>query len=424
MNILNIMVHDKIVKGVIRLPASKSISNRVLIIRQLVGKEMEINNLAEADDTQLMHTLLNSVKNNKLSNTPISLQCENAGTVFRFLTALLSLTPGKWELRGSKRMTQRPVGPLVEALIKLGAKIEYLGQAGYPPLMIEGNPLKGGHITVDGSVSSQFISALIMIGPVLPGGLKLTLKNKINSLPYIQMTLGLLENFGITVIFENNEIIIPEKPYALSDVSIEPDWSSAAFWFELAAFSKTADILFPGLTRESMQGDAILPDIFKSLGLKTQLVGEGIRIEKSGIAVEKFIFNFSNNPDLALPVIVTCAGLKIKGMFTGLENLQYKETNRLSALVNELTGLGYPVEIMSNGDVKIIGEALVKKMPTSPGPVKTYSDHRMAMAFAPLAMMNGNIKIEDPEVVSKSYPGFWEDFKKITSSTINIQSEI
>ena len=432
MAVLTISVEDTSTAGTIRLPASKSLSNRALVIRHLSGKEFSMENLSDADDTNLLQELLHIIKSSNSSNEEIVLDCQNAGTVLRFLTALLSITPGNWVLTGSDRMKERPIGILVMALKKLGAQITYLQKENYPPLLISGKHLSGSSVEIDASVSSQFISALLMIAPLLPNGLILKLTGNISSEPYINMTLGLLKEFGVNFQLTGNTIEIKKQSMKPAKINVEADWSSAAFWYEIAAFSSTTDIFLKDLTKESLQGDAILPEIYKNFGVQSTIEKEGIRLTKTEKVVDSFSFDFTNYPDLAQAVIVCCAGLNIPAEFTGLESLRIKETDRLKALKTELQKLGYKIQIIQNSKLSIsvtsakeirtqnselrTPNSELKALSTNstfkiknPPFINPHNDHRMAMAFAPLALIFGSIQIENPEVVSKSYPGFWED---------------
>jgi len=430
MKIVTLTKKNTILKGEIDLPASKSISNRALIINHLFEGQLQLQNLSSADDTQLMIKLLATISNTKSSKFPAALNCENAGTIMRFLTALLAITPGNWIITGSERMKERPIGILVDTLVELGAEINYLEKERFPPLEINGKRLKGGNISIDGSISSQFISALLLIAPILENGLFLMLTNKISSQPYIEMTLRILKYFGINYTFEGNEIRIQQKDYKAKKLRVEPDWSAAAYWYEMVSLADEADIvlkdLYPkypsssltlksGLTedRYSLQGDAILPEIYKSFGVKTDFLDHGIRLTKKGKSVSEIKLDFTNYPDLAQSVIVTCAGLRINGTFTGLESLRLKETDRLKALQVELQKLGIKTGIArsSEFEVRSYNRDLIKNQKSKI--VHTYGDHRMAMACAPLAMFLEHVQIEDPDVVSKSYPNFWKDLYKV-----------
>jgi 3-phosphoshikimate 1-carboxyvinyltransferase len=419
MKTLTIGIDQKKIHGTIRLPASKSISNRALIIQFLMGREIPMQNLSTADDTLLMQSLLLNIQYHVEREKSLLLDCQNAGTVLRFLTAVLSITSGDWILMGSPRMKERPVAILVRALQQVGADIEYMETDGYPPLHIKGRPLMGGKVDIDGSVSSQYISALMMIGPLLENGLILNLKNKISSLPYINMTRELLKRFSIHTSFSGSRIEIPKQSFKSNTLIVEPDWSAAAFWYEIAALAHEAEIFLEQLRQESLQGDAILPEIYKHFGIRTEFNEAGVRLFKEGPPYSTFAFDFSNNPDLALPVIITCAGLGIKGRFTGLESLRIKESDRIAALQSELQKLGFNVELASN-DV-LLTHSTKNRRSNNPVPEKmfdiqnsihSFSDHRMAMSFAPLALVMPPFQIKNPHVVSKSYPGFWQDLSE------------
>jgi len=434
MNILTLNKKDKKLFGEISLPASKSISNRVLIINFLSKQSQIIQNLSKADDTAVMKNLLERIEEAKSTNEIVSLDCKNSGTVMRFLIAVLAQQSGKWILTGSERMKDRPIGILVESLQQLGANIRYIEKKGFPPLQIEGQKLNSKEIVIESNVSSQFITALLLIAPTLPKGLRLILKNEISSLPYIKMTLGLMKSFGIKSTFEKNIINIEKQNFQSTEITIEPDWTSAAYWYEMVALSDEADILlkdlrciYPSMLTlnselkedlSSLQGDSILVEIYKSFGVNTITDDQGIRLTKKGKCVTKFDFDFTNYPDLAQSAIVTCATLGIKGAFTGLESLRIKETDRLDALQSELQKCGFNTKIVrsSKFEVRSCIPDLTKISYSKI--VNTYQDHRMVMAFAPLAIINASIKIENPEVVSKSYPHFWEDLEKVGFETI------
>jgi 3-phosphoshikimate 1-carboxyvinyltransferase len=408
MKTITVTKTDKIVKGVLQLPFSKSLSNRLMIIRALTG-DFQILNLAEADDTLLLADLLKKIKERKKKTQILELDTGNAGTAMRFLTAYLSSQPGKWLLTGSERMKQRPIGALVDALMVLGAEIDYLGKLGYPPLLIEGKTLKGGDVNVDAGISSQFVSALIMAGPGIPGGITIIPRGEAVSKPYINMTVRLLQYFGIPVKKERNRIIIPESRYQPKEYSVEADWSSASFWYEAAALADEADITLLGLQSGSLQGDSILADIFQNFGVMTEFIEDGVRITRKKKKIDGYYFNFSDFPDIAPPVITTCAAMGIRGRFEGLKSLKIKESDRLLALVNEFKKVGITVETGDDQGDDLSLEFPPSKMKLSPTlRMDPFGDHRMAMTYAPLALKTGSITIENPDVVKKSYPQFWE----------------
>jgi 3-phosphoshikimate 1-carboxyvinyltransferase len=409
-NTITIFKNDKTLKGEISLPASKSISNRALIIKHLSAGKTKITNLSDAEDTRLMQSLLEMTDENHKSENAVVLDCQNAGTVLRFLTAYLSAKPGRWILTGSERMKQRPVGPLVNALKELGARIIFQEKEGFPPLQIDGKLFSGGMVELESSISSQFVSALIMIAPCLNGGLKILLESKVISEPYIRMTLEMLRNCGIKSEYQNQYITIGQQEFNETGLIVEPDWSSASYWFEMAAFSDHVDLTLKDLKKESLQGDSILPEIYNKFGVKTEFLNEGIRLTKTNQHCTHFDFDFSNHPDLAQEVIATCAGLNIPAKLTGLESLRIKETDRIEAMASELSKSGFNISVENESCLMI--EPSIKIQSPNFKPLLTYSDHRMAMALAPLAILSGSVQIENPGVVKKSYPGFWDDLKK------------
>ncbi len=399
----------------VALPLSKSIINRLLVINHLSEGAEYIGLSAEAEDIRILEHLLPAIIAEKRNTDSVhEINAGNAGTVMRFLSAVLSITPGKWLLTGTERMQKRPIKPLTDALQQLGAEISFAGTNGFPPAYITGNPhLKGGTVNVDTSISSQYISALMMIAPVLQDGLNIQLQGEITSGAYIRMTKSLMQKAGIQVEFNKNTIRIPQGEYQKIDFDdlSEPDWSAAAFWFEIVALSKHAEILLSGLKFNSVQGDKVLTEIYENFGVTSQFTDEGLRLTKSvnEIATE-FNYDFTECPDLAQAVIVTCAALGIKGRFAGLKTLRIKETDRIIALKNELSKLGYSNEVVGN-DILLHGEINVLQSDPENVIIKSYDDHRMAMALAPLALLRGDICIDDPEVVKKSYPGFWKDLE-------------
>jgi len=396
--------HDKTLKGSIVLPGSKSVANRALIIHALSYSPYPIENLSDSDDTRVMEQVFNSNTNH--------FDIGHAGTAMRFLTAFLSQVVGEWTLTGSDRMKQRPIGILVDALNKLGARIEYLENDGFPPLKIFGSHLKGCVLELDGSVSSQYISALLMIAPTLEGGLTLRLKNKIMSRPYIQMTLKLMERFGVQHVWKGSEIRISEQTYKALPFSVEADWSGASYWYEMAAMADEVDVELIGLHTESLQGDAIIAKWFVQLGIETTSTEKGSRLVKNDKKLPQFLnLNFIENPDVAQTFAVLCVMKQIPFHFTGLETLKIKETNRIAALQDELAKFGAQIAEPAHGELKWEGTFPLEKQVVPE--IETYHDHRMAMAFAPACQTFGPVVILDPTVVTKSYPDYWEDLKKV-----------
>lgn len=394
---------DRDTRGCIMLPASKSISNRLLIINALSGNRCRISNLSQSDDTAvLVHALQDSgpVKDIGL-----------AGTAMRFLTAYLSISPGKWILTGGSRMKERPIGKLVDTLLDIGADITYLEQSGYPPLGINGRKIEGGRCRIDSSISSQFISALLMIAPCLEKGLVIELDNKTISSSYIHMTLGLMNRLGINYHWEDNVISIAQQEYVPDAIKVEADWSAASYWYAVVCLSEGAEISLPGLDRDSLQGDSVLPRLFEAFGVKTEFTPEGIRLYRTGTVTNSFEFDFRNNPDLVQTFAVVCGLLGVPFRMEGTRTLKIKETDRIGALVTEMKKLGIHIHAEPDGGAI---EWDGNKKGTGPAEaINTYKDHRMAMAFAPAAWQLGQIEIRDPSVVNKSYPGFWKDLAAV-----------
>lgn len=390
------------VKATIQLPASKSISNRVLIIHALSGGKETLRNLSDCDDTQVMIKALTE------NNEPIDILA--AGTAMRFLTAYLSATPGTHTLTGTQRMQQRPIQILVNALRQLGAQIEYTGNEGFPPLHIYGTELTGDEITLKGNVSSQYISALLMIGPVLKHGLQLHLTGEIISRPYINLTLQLMKEFGAVATWTSDQSIrVEPRPYRSVPFTVESDWSAASYWYQIAALSPAAEIELTGLFRNSYQGDSRGAQLFAKLGVETQYTDRGVRLIKKGALPTRLDEDLVEIPDLAQTFVVTCALLDIPFRFTGLQTLKIKETDRIAALKTELAKLGYVLRDENDSILVWDGE---RCKPQETPVIKTYEDHRMAMAFAPAAIRYPHMQIAEPQVVSKSYPAYWEDLKK------------
>lgn len=397
---------DSSILGEIALPTSKSISNRALIINALSYSPYPVKNLSDCDDSVAMNRVLQSNSNR--------FDIGHAGTAMRFLTAYLSKIVGEWHLTGSERMQQRPISILVDALRKMGAQIEYTGEEGFPPLKITGTALKSGTIELDGSISSQYISALLMIAPTVPGGLTLRLKNKITSRSYIEMTLQLMRKFGIGFQWKGNDIRIDEQSYRPIPYSVEADWSGASYWYAMAALSDSCDIYLKGLNLNSMQGDAALAGWFEAyFGIRSRQDGDSVRLTKSkAVDLKKFHLDFIENPDLAQTLVVLSVMKNLSFHFTGLRTLKIKETDRIAALKNECLKLGAVLTEPAEGELSwdgIIHASLQQEEPV----ISTYDDHRMALAFAQVALAKGSVRIEDAMVVTKSYPSFYEDLGKV-----------
>lgn len=393
------------------LPASKSISNRALIIYALSGGEHVPENLSNCDDTEVII--------NALRHMPDEINIKAAGTAMRFMTAYLSVKPGTHVLTGTERMKHRPIGVLVNALKALGANIEYTAEEGYPPLRITGSTLKGGELGVPGNISSQYISALLMIGPMLSEGLTLQLTGDIISRPYIDLTLWMMREFGADAEWTSGDTItVKPKPYISREYFIENDWSGASYWYEMMALSKdpTSEIKLTGLMDGSKQGDSVTRYIFSLLGVKTifetkqEGIPQTVTLKQSGRSVPRLDYDFVNSPDLAQTFVVTCAAKNIPFRFTGLQTLKIKETDRIDAMKREMRKLGYMINDKNDNELYWDGERCEPSMELG---IDTYEDHRMALAFAPYAFATDGLIINNPNVVTKSYPLFWEDIQKV-----------
>ena len=400
------------------LPASKSISNRVLLISALCSDGCSINditNLATCDDTAV-------VKKAIADGLPYEINIGAAGTAMRFLTAFLAQRDGEEHvITGTERMKHRPIKVLVDALRNIGADIEYLEEEGFPPLKIRGKRLKGGFLEVPGNISSQYISALLIIAPTLEEGLKLRISGGISSKPYIDLTLSIMQDYGAKAKWhDNDDILIEPSGYTKRTYMVENDWSAASYWYEIAALF-TADIDFmsnndaiiiEGLQSNSRQGDTIIRYLVNLLGIQSSFkeknVITDVTLQTAITRVAKFEYNFTNVPDMAQTFVVTCCALGIPFHMTGLASLKIKETDRIEALKTELRKVGYVIEDKNDCELLWNGETCEPSFV----PIDTYDDHRMAMAFAPLAIKFGKIEINNPEVVSKSYPNYWKDLEK------------
>ena len=392
----------------VKLPASKSISNRALMMYSLSGGTTLPSNLSDCDDTTVII--------DALRHMPETIDIRAAGTAMRFMTAYLSVMQGTHVLTGTERMKHRPIGILVEALRRLGAQVAYVGEEGYPPLRITGESLVGGELDLPGNVSSQYISALLMIGPVLKKGLTLKLQGEIISRPYIDLTLWMMREFGADAEWTGVDTIeVKPQPYKAREYFIENDWSGASYWYEMVALSKDkeAEVRLSGLMDGSKQGDSSVRYIFSLLGVKTVFetkeegVPQTVTLRKSGRCVPRLEYDFVNSPDLAQTFVVACAMMGVKFHFRGLRTLKIKETDRIEALKTEMRNLGFVLHDVNDEELYWDGERCVASEDAS---IDTYEDHRMALAFAPIALVQP-VTINNPQVVTKSYPSFWEDIK-------------
>lgn len=441
----------------VNLPLSKSESNRALMIafylktQRLRDSETQrlcdfatlrlcdfkTSQLSDSDDTVLLKNLLDKTnqyiyhhKQSQLSVDccPLTLDCANAGTVFRFLmtaVASLQLTINneksfevfrfsdsqilRFLLTGNERMKQRPIDSLVDALRSLGVSIEYTERESYPPVLIRPRNIEGGRAEVNVEQSSQFASSLLLAAPLWKNGLELHLKGDISSLPYIDMTINMMKQCGIDVIRKDRDILVKPGNYNIDDIKMEPDWSAAAFWYEIAALSEYSDIFLKNLNIDSLQADSVAIKMFENLGVETILVKEGVKIRNTTFNSQPLTFNFKDCPDLFPSVIATCAGLKVNATFTGLKNLSIKESDRKKAMMTELKKINVSFEEISDDELKMIcPEVLPFFTEENPIIFNNYNDHRIAMALSILSIKIGAIEMKNTEVVSKSYPNFFE----------------
>ncbi len=393
---------SKPVDAEICLPSSKSISNRALIIRALTGENFPIANLSDCDDTRAMLAAL--------TNRGRLIDIGAAGTAMRFLTAYLAQKQNfEGLLTGSERMKQRPIRLLVEALRSLGAEVDYAEADGFPPLNIIGKCLEGGTIELKGDVSSQYVSALMMIAPTMQHGLRIKLIPPVISEPYIALTQHLMQTFGVQMQRSETLIEIPAQYYKAREFTVESDWSAASYWYEILALRSSGSYLLKGLRPDSAQGDAEVAHLFEQLGVSTAFEADGARISAHGNVTEKMIYDFVRQPDLAQTFVVTCCFLNAPFHFSGLQTLKIKETDRIAALMAELRKFGF--ELTEPNDGELSWDGVRKNTTAEIVSVATYDDHRMAMSFAPIAVQQP-VVIENYEVVSKSYPTFWNDLAK------------
>jgi 3-phosphoshikimate 1-carboxyvinyltransferase len=394
----------KIVTGTVNLPASKSIANRLLLMKAVACfTDVEIHNLSNARDTQTLLGILTNLNNNT------TIDVHDAGTVMRFLTAYVSCLEGEWIITGTERMQQRPIGALVNVLRSIGADIEYLKNENYPPLKIQGKKLRGGKIEIDGSISSQFISALLMVSPLFTESLELHIKNDLVSKPYVDMTLKLMKQWGIHYTWRESIISVDNKPYQkpVEKVFVESDWSAASYFYSILSIAKEGEITLPYLFKNSLQGDSVCVELFADLGVSTTFKNDGVVLKKTNYIKDKFEYNFLNCPDIAQTLVVCCSSKNIKADLQGLQTLSIKETDRISALKKELEKFGVGVTTSTNS-IQI--DSIFKNQSSK---IDTYKDHRMAMSFAPLALCCNAVEIENQAVVEKSFPHFWEELKKV-----------
>lgn len=402
----------QVISGKVILPGSKSISNRILIIKSLSKLSFSIKNISDSDDTKYLKKALDNFSTVKV------IDVGHAGTDLRFLTAFLSLKNDNYEITGSERLKQRPIKDLVDVLRKLGAEIDYKNVEGFPPLIIKGKQLNGGKVEISGSVSSQFITALLLVAPYFKNGLELTILNELVSKPYVNMTIELMKEFGASVSWKDKIISVAPIPYSYGkdEYIIESDWSAASYFYSLVALTPlTTKLELEGLFKNSLQADSICEMLYKSFGVKTDFLNNKIVITKSNKSDTNFLeYDFSNCPDIAQTSVCTCIGLNLSFKFTGLQTLKVKETDRIVALKNEIKKIGFDLTISENSIQSVNNNSRYKPNDIL---ISTYNDHRMAMSFAPLCLLFDTISIENAEVVSKSYPLFWKHLKQIGVET-------
>ena len=399
------------IEGCVQLSASKSISNRLLMIKAISKSSFDIDNLSNSDDTKILNQILSN------TSLPNEINCHHAGTTLRFLTAYLSTIKGTFRVFGSERMHQRPIKPLVDCIRKLGIKIRYLGNEGFPPIEILGNEtIGGGELTIPGNISSQFISALLLIAPKLKNGLSLHIIDPILSIPYIKMTLSLMQEMGIKYVWDKNTIHIEHQAYSTRNLAAENDWSSSSFIYSLASLSNESKIEIPHLYSESVQGDFYVSELYSHLGVETSFHKGGITIKKNNQVSTKLEFNLSDFPDLALPYVVSCAGLGVEVYLSGLESLKIKESDRLVSIKKELSKFNVECEI-NDHSIYVPKNQLIRYNGMV---IDDHNDHRIPMSIAPLAIKTeGSIFFKDSLVVNKSYPLFWDDLKKLGFNIVN-----
>ena len=413
MSLIQLSKPDKIIKGRIRLDGSKSVSNRALIIKGLCDEDISLHHLSTSKDTVTLQHLLGQYPAAEVYDAGA------AGTTYRFMTAYLALRPGTQVLTGTDRMKQRPIGVLVDALRTLGADIEYTENEGYPPLKINApRSISVNRLSIPAGTSSQYISALLMLAPTLPQGLELTLTGNIVSRSYIEITTTVMRHFGVECIWEGNRVKVPPQKYQAKEFTVEADWSAASYHYALAILAEEVDLYLDGLFADSVQGDSAVVGMAEKFGIRTEYTKTGIRLTKSGQSPRPvFEQDFILCPDIAQTLAVICGATGTQGLFTGLQTLSIKETDRIAALQNELAKVNVwlsklPPRFSKKHPEKVFymveGKAEVTNTPCFP----TYEDHRMAMSFAPLALL-GTIEIEEPRVVDKSYPNFWRDLEEL-----------
>lgn len=396
------IIPGKKLAGEVNLTPSKSISNRVLLIDALSEVKNDIRNLSHSTDTEVLTSIL--------KNPGSVCDAGDAGTAFRFLTAYLATrSGGEFVLTGSERMKVRPCGPLVESLNSLGCKIGYQDREGYPPLKIRGMMIKGGKVSIDANISSQFTSALLLIGPSLQDGISVELTGKVVSKSYLDLTADVMRMFGAQVSASGNVYTVNPHPYQLTQFTVENDWSSASYWYLFAACSEEADLVLKGISLDSKQGDSVIAAIAEKFGVISEAVQGGVRIRKVPVELPEFFpYDFTSCPDLVMTMAVMCAVFRIQASFTGVKNLRIKESNRLIALQTEMSKAGVDVHIFED-ELRIDPSDKFVKVKS----FSSHNDHRMVMSFSAFSFVFGKLVIDDPAPVKKSYPEFLDDLRSV-----------
>lgn len=398
----------------INLPASKSESNRVLMIAAYGGFAPDCQNLLDSNDTLVLANALSEIQQGH-----VVIDIADSGTAARFLTTFLACHSGSWLLTGTERMKQRPIKPLVEALRGLDASIQYAEKEGFLPLKIEGKPIRGGKVQIEMSQSSQFASSLLLAAPMWPQGLEMELLGDLSSLPYLNMTLAMMRHFGADVERNGRTIIVKPKSYQPTSFKVSSDWSAASYWYEIAALSEACEICMRGLSMTSLQGDVIISEWMKSLGINTIEDDGSLVLKKIPFEKQPLHFDFSAHPDLFPTMAAACAGLQLEARFTGVANLNIKESDRVEAMKVELAKIGVEMFYISENEVVLRPSTdfpLFAK--SNPLRFSAHADHRIVMALAPLSLKIGSVTFDIPEVVAKSYPDFWVKIAKIVPNIL------
>lgn len=399
------------INGVLDIPASKSISNRCLIIQALCEEKISLENLSISDDTKILQAALLQIEQENHKEI-LEINVGMAGTAFRFLCSFLSIQNGKFILTGHQRLKERPIKPLVDALKDLGADITYLEKEGFAPLLIEGKNLNAHSVKIPANISSQFITALLLIAPKLENGLKIQLEGEIASKPYIDMTLSLMKHFGVEASFEGQNIEVKAQKYISNHLFIEADWSSASYFYEALALAKSGELVLKNFSKNSIQGDSKLAILFTQFGVETSFEKNSILLTKNISESKAFTYDFTNEPDLAQTFITTSVALNKEIQINGIQSLTIKETDRILAVKTEINKLGFNLIAHENEDLEVFQlEKNEDFKIEKPIIFQTYNDHRMAMCLAPLCLKYNEVFIENPEVVSKSNPLFWDQLE-------------